>query len=110
MEILAELQAWYLAQCNGDWEHTYGVQVETLDNPGWRLKVDVRDTSLEGVRFEEVKDNYDHERDWMRCWLEDDAFNGACGPLRLEDVLRVFLDWSASSNKPGQPDGPSGRR
>ena len=110
MNSLAELQAWYVAQCDGDWEHAYAVQVETLDNPGWMLKIDVRDTSLEGVPFEEVMDNYDHERDWMRCWLEGDVFKGACGPLRLEDMIRVFLDWSASSNKPMQTDGASCRR
>ena len=97
MESLAGLQAWYAAQCDGDWEHSYGVQVDTLDNPGWMLKVDIRDTSLDGMPFVEVKDNYDHETDWMRCWLEDAAFHGACGPLRLGDVLRVFLDWAASS-------------
>jgi hypothetical protein len=33
---LQRLQQWYRAQCNGDWEHSYGVMVDTLDNPGWR--------------------------------------------------------------------------
>jgi len=37
---LTELQAWYVVQCDGDWEHTYGVKIETLDNPGWMLRVD----------------------------------------------------------------------
>jgi hypothetical protein len=32
---LNELQVWYGAQCNGSWEHTYGIKIETLDNPGW---------------------------------------------------------------------------
>jgi len=98
MTSLAELQDWYLAQCDGDWEHTYGVQVETLDNLGWRLKVDLHGTPLAGAPFEEVKDNNNHQRDWMRCWLENGAFHGTCGPLRLEDMLRVFLDWSASAS------------
>ncbi len=110
MGSLEEFQAWYATQCDGDWEHTYGVSIGTLDNPGWRLEVDLRDTPLDGVPFDEVKDNYDHERDWMRCWIEGAVFNGACGPLRLGDMLQVFLDWSAPSNKPTQTDGPSGRR
>jgi hypothetical protein len=37
---LTWLMRWYLAECNGDWEHSYGVRVETLDNPGWSLKID----------------------------------------------------------------------
>jgi hypothetical protein len=32
---LTWLQAWYAEQCDGDWEHQFGVSVETLDNPGW---------------------------------------------------------------------------
>jgi hypothetical protein len=34
------LTQWYLAQCNEDWEHSYGVAIGTLDNPGWSLEVD----------------------------------------------------------------------
>jgi hypothetical protein len=33
-EILPWLQGWYATQCDGDWEHEYGVSIETLDNPG----------------------------------------------------------------------------
>jgi hypothetical protein len=35
MDEIRELQQWYLAQCDGDWEHEWGVQIGTLDNPGW---------------------------------------------------------------------------
>ena len=33
---LTWLQAWYMSNCNGDWEHGYGVSVRTLDNPATR--------------------------------------------------------------------------
>jgi Immunity protein 53 len=33
--LLTQLQSWYVAQCNGDWEHTCGISIETVDNPGW---------------------------------------------------------------------------
>ncbi len=45
-DVLAELQRWYLAQCNDDWEHSYGVTIETLDNPGWSVHIDLADTAL----------------------------------------------------------------
>ena len=41
MDELQLLQEWYVAQCDGDWEHSYGVKIDTLDNPGWSLKVDL---------------------------------------------------------------------
>jgi len=25
------LQDWYLAQCNGDWEHEFGIKIDTLE-------------------------------------------------------------------------------
>jgi hypothetical protein len=28
---------WYTKQCNGDWEHSYGIRIDTIDNPGWSL-------------------------------------------------------------------------
>jgi hypothetical protein len=28
------LQEWYAGRCNGDWEHSFGVSTDSLDNPG----------------------------------------------------------------------------
>lgn len=35
------LQNWYSSNCDGDWEHDYGITIETIDNPGWNIKIDV---------------------------------------------------------------------
>ena len=43
---LAFLEAWYRKHCGGDWEHQHGVELGTLDNPGWRLAVDLEGTSV----------------------------------------------------------------
>src|SRR4051812_33664431 len=45
-DALYLLQWWYLAQCNDAWEH-FGVGIGTLDNPGWSVRVELTDTSLE---------------------------------------------------------------
>jgi hypothetical protein len=37
MGLIEQIQGWYAAQCNGDWEHRYGVSIDTLDNPGWSV-------------------------------------------------------------------------
>jgi hypothetical protein len=29
-DALFMLQRWYVGQCNGDWEHQYGVRIDTL--------------------------------------------------------------------------------
>jgi hypothetical protein len=52
---LAWLTQWYLHECKDDWEHSYGVKIDTLDNPGWTLKIDLRETELQGRPFNRVQ-------------------------------------------------------
>jgi len=37
MDPFEFIQSWYRDQVNGEWEHTSGVTIETLDNPGWMV-------------------------------------------------------------------------
>jgi hypothetical protein len=39
MDNFNKSQHWYLEQCNDLWEHSYGVKIDTLDNPGWLLVI-----------------------------------------------------------------------
>lgn len=98
MNTLQELQQWYRLQCDGDWEHHYGVKVDTLDNPGWSVTVDLSGTELAGRPFAEVR-RLEHETDWIHCQVRDGKFEGRGGPLMLDEILRVFLGWSAVSQK-----------
>lgn len=93
VDALRRLQAWYLSQCDGDWEHHLGVQIETLDNPGWRVSIDLEGTSLEGEPFEERRLERT-DADWVHCRVEGKRFEAACGPENLEELLSAFLDWS----------------
>lgn len=104
-DALAELQRWYLANCDGDWEHEYGVEIGTLDNPGWSLEIHVQGTVLAGVPFERVEiDRSEH--DWVHCWVDipqqpnstrvqAEAFQARCGPENLEEAIMLFLRWAA---------------
>lgn len=95
MNVLAELQSWYAAQCNRDWEHERGIEIGTLDNPGWRLTINLEGTTLEHVPFSEAS-NLEPEVDWFRCWIQDGKFQAAGGPFMLERMLRIFVDWMKS--------------
>lgn len=89
---LQRLQKWFSLHCNGDWEHTYGVTVRTLDNPGWMLEVELRDTTHEGLPFQMVNVQRSDE-DWVICSVKGTRFTGAGGVHNLEEILRTFLDW-----------------
>ena len=76
MNTLQETERWYSSQCDGDWEHMYGVDIGTLDNPGWTVKIDLRDTELEDVPFEPVwQGNADEDGDWLQIRVEGGQFN-----------------------------------
>jgi hypothetical protein len=100
---LAELQRWYDARCDGEWEHAFGVRIETLDNPGWSVEVDLAGTPLAGRAFPSVRDMAP-AREWLSCEVSGDTFRGAGGPPMLGRILRVFLDW-AYETQPGS--GPA---
>ena len=93
MSILSRLQDWYLTQCDGDWEHQFGVKISTLGNPGWAVDIYLIGTNLEGETFDEFNIEID-ENDWSVCRIRDGRFQIRCGPCNLEDGIERFLQWS----------------
>ena len=94
--MLQELQRWYLAHCDGEWEHRYGISIDTLDNPGWRLRVGLTGTELETRDFTPSEDTTS-EHDWMHCTVEERVFVAHCGPLMLDTAIGHFLEWARPS-------------
>lgn len=107
---LTWLMQWYLAQCNEDWEHEFGVTVDTLDNPGWSLTVDLERTSLEGQPFAPVYDGVSQQEEpvqggdgdipWLVCRVEGSKFKAWGGPRDLSRLIRVFRRWADESSRP----------
>ncbi|WP_144393891.1 immunity 53 family protein [Pleionea sediminis] len=90
MNDLEKLQGWYLSQCNNDWEHQYGVKIDILNNPGLKLEIDLKGTSLENASFDEYKSDNESESHWLFCKVEDKKFIGASGPLLLDNMIANF--------------------
>jgi hypothetical protein len=97
-QTLARLTEWYLAQCNGEWEHRYGITIESLDNPGWRLRIDLAGTRLADRDDFELSSRFDHPGKWMVVKKHSDIFEGADAPDRLEAIITAFLEWKDGSN------------
>jgi hypothetical protein len=90
---LRDLQRWYQGQCDGEWEHEYGVRIATLDNPGWSIEIDLAETELQDRPFVPIRD-MDSANAWVMCRVADGRFLGDGGSLMLGRMLRVFLDWA----------------
>jgi hypothetical protein len=94
-DALAKLQRWYLDQCDDEWEHAYGITIETLDNPGWHLRIDLADTRLSDRDYERAE-MHRTDDDWVVSWREEQRWCAACGPLNLDEAVAAFLDWAGS--------------
>ncbi len=95
-DALAQLMDWYVSQCNGDWEHQYGVHLETLDNPGWMLKIDLMDTEHQDRLLERTtRGNSETDVSWSDCRVDKMQFCAACGPRDLPEVIDFFMRWIA---------------
>lgn len=90
---LERLQAWYDSNCDGDWEHQYGFCLETLDNPGWCLTVDLNDTHQENQAFIDVNTDDDGQLDWISLKRDGTKLRGACGPTQLGAMLDIVTSW-----------------
>lgn len=95
MELIRKLQSWYESQCDGDWEHQYGIKIGTLDNPGWEVVIDLSGTDLELKSFAEISDTTGEEN-WKICRVKDKRFEAFCGTHQLEEVIEIFMEWSGA--------------
>lgn len=96
MDVLEGLQDWYISMCNGDWEHTYGIKIENIDNPGWAISIELVGTPLYEVKFDAIKIQRADDDDWVQCRIENGNFEGRCGPKNLKEVIGIFLDFTST--------------
>ena len=102
MNELEWFERWYQSQCNGDWEHKYGAEIRSLDNPGWLLTVDLRGTTSEERSLDKVEVERS-DTDWLHYWVEKKRFQAACSPLNLREVLRKFREFMDAAPKTSPP-------
>lgn len=89
--MLDWLEDWYLSMCDGDWEHNYGITIETLDNPGWDLTIDLVNT---GIELKDEKWNLieESENNWYGYKITNNVFNAAGDPKKLNFLISLFRE------------------
>jgi hypothetical protein len=97
---LPELADWYTKACNGEWEHRYGISIQSTDNPGWWVQIDLAGTSLSKRGFRTVTQGMDADgnptKTWIHCHVIDGVWHGAGDGARLQEIIERFLDWAGS--------------
>lgn len=89
---LSWLQALYDHFAVDDWHEDRGCRIDTLDNPGWSFKFDLPGTKLATASFDPIE-THRSEHDWFLCRVQEQSFEGFCGPRNLNEILSVFRRW-----------------
>jgi hypothetical protein len=95
---LSDLQRWYASNCDGDWEEEFGVCIETVANPGWRVSIDLIGTNLQGVAYPPFE-RASADDAWISCCVENEVFIGLGDPTSLEEIAAQFVNWAKASRK-----------
>ena len=104
-DLLDRLQTWYLANCDGEWEHKHGIRIETLDNPGWLVKIELAHTALIRRPFAEIAEGigaagHPVQSHWLHCSVRDGVWEGAADGNQLNRLLALFLEWAEELARP----------
>ncbi len=91
MNAFEFLSRWYQEHCDGDWEHQYGVRINTIDNPGWQIQIDLAETEIENLVIEYQLVETD-EQDWFGYSVKDKIFSAAGDSQKLETMLSKFRE------------------
>ncbi|RFM25827.1 hypothetical protein DXN05_22980 [Deminuibacter soli] len=79
------------SQCDGDWEHEYGIKTETTDNPGWSVTIDLADTAWENLEFDWILIEID-DNNWYGYKVKNKKFFGTGDLNKLELLLEKFKE------------------
>ena len=88
--LVEGLESWYSEQCNSDWEHSWGLSIQTIDNPGWHVEIDLVETAWAGVVIAFSREERS-ESNWIQFEVRDNKFVGSGGVGNLAELLRCFL-------------------
>ena len=90
--LLKWMQDWYGQHCDGDWEHAEHFIIQSTDDPGWLVSINLEETECEGKEFHSINIKNDKE-DRYQCFLDKKKFIGKGGPKNLIEILTTFKSW-----------------
>ena len=90
IDFVEIIQGWFASQCDGVWEHSFGIEVLNIDNPGCKLKIN--GASLKRAGFVSLERN---ESDWIRVTMTDMEFVGYGGTENLKELMSLAVNWLA---------------
>jgi hypothetical protein len=88
--IFKKITEWYISQCDGDWEHAYGIKIETTANAGWLVICDLQFTNLQSSELPLTQSN-NSKNDWYNIKIDKMKFIAGGDLNKLEFLLNEFI-------------------
>ena len=98
MSVITQLTKWMQQASENAIKKLPRISVYTLDNPGWRIVVDLDESSVKQKSFSNFKLETSDD-DWIVCKKEGSQIKGYCGPKNLIELLDIFLNWAVGSKQ-----------
>lgn len=86
------LMLWFASQCDGDWEHSYAIILETEYPAEWSLTINLSQTELENQHFDKIHTKF-NDHNWVECSVQDNKFIGKCSAVKVLDMIHTFRNW-----------------
>ena len=102
--ILEWISKWYSQNCDGDWEHDFGIAIETLDNPGWSITIDTEGTAIRLLDKPWILEDTNSD-DWYGYKISNGKFEASGDPMKLQFLLELFQEVLSSQLDDGRNNG-----
>ena len=96
---------WLKSHWNGDWEHSYGFDIGTMDNPGFSITIDLQETECADYPPDSRNRDYEaqYQADPPAIWYEinrdADKFVAYCSFDAFDVVFGEFMEFVSQSRK-----------
>jgi hypothetical protein len=87
--IMDLINKWLIINCNGDWEHEFGVRIISSDVPGWNIELDLSKTCLESTNFSYSEKK---EHSFIEINIIDNVFKAYCSLNYYNRCLSLFIN------------------
>lgn len=87
-KLIKWLEDWFLFNCDGDWEHSYGINIYVTDDYNWHVQMDLCNMvfSLKGLPLKVIKNTSNNILNYI---IDDEDFVGNASPTNLVKLLKI---------------------
>lgn len=91
MKNINWLKEWFKSYCNEDWEYENQIQIYTVSNPGWVVKIGLLFTPLENLKVDYKLDE-NSENDWYGISVKNSVFEATGDIDKLNFLIEKFKE------------------